>query len=123
MTLVELDRALRKLRLSGIADVLETRLRHAQTERLPPLDLVATLVSEVHSPIARPASAAHTTRSRARLVVVSTAPPTPCKARPPISIPPVDATAHRSEAAANRTTPTTNVRRSPRRSPTAPLTR
>ncbi|MQA29580.1 MAG: AAA family ATPase [Luteitalea sp.] len=46
MTLVELDRALRKLRLSGMADVLETRLRHAQAERLPPLDLVATLVSD-----------------------------------------------------------------------------
>ena len=46
MTLVEVDRALRKLRLSGMADVLETRLRHAQTERLPPLDLVATLVSD-----------------------------------------------------------------------------
>ena len=30
MTLVEVDRALRKLRLSGMADVLETRLRHAQ---------------------------------------------------------------------------------------------
>jgi hypothetical protein len=28
MTLVELDRALRQLRLSGMADVLETRLRH-----------------------------------------------------------------------------------------------
>ena len=39
MTLVELDRALRQLRLSGMADVLETRLRHAQAERLPPLDL------------------------------------------------------------------------------------
>jgi DNA replication protein DnaC len=46
MTLVEVDRALRKLRLSGMADVLETRLRHAQTERLAPLDLVATLVSD-----------------------------------------------------------------------------
>lgn len=46
MTLVELDRALRKLRLSGIADVLETRLHQAQAERLPPLDLVATLVSD-----------------------------------------------------------------------------
>ena len=46
MTLVELDRALRKLRLSGMADVLETRLRHAQAERLPPLDLMATLVSD-----------------------------------------------------------------------------
>ncbi len=30
MNLVELDRALRKLRLSGMADVLETRLRQAQ---------------------------------------------------------------------------------------------
>jgi len=46
MNLVELDRALRKLRLSGMADVLETRLRHAQTERLAPLDLVATLVND-----------------------------------------------------------------------------
>jgi len=46
MNLVELDRALRKLRLSGMADVLEARLRHAQTERLTPLDLVATLVND-----------------------------------------------------------------------------
>ena len=46
MNLVELDRALRKLRLSGMADVLEARLRQAQTERLAPLDLVATLVSD-----------------------------------------------------------------------------
>ncbi len=46
MNLVELDRALRKLRLSGMADVLETRLRQAQTEKLAPLDLVATLVSD-----------------------------------------------------------------------------
>ncbi len=46
MNLVELDRALRQLRLSGMADVLETRLRHAQTERLSPLDLVATLVTD-----------------------------------------------------------------------------
>ena len=33
MNLVELDRALRKLRLSGMAAVLETRLRQAQTEK------------------------------------------------------------------------------------------
>jgi DNA replication protein DnaC len=46
MNLVELDHALRKLRLSGMADVLDTRLRHAQTEKLAPLDLVATLVSD-----------------------------------------------------------------------------
>jgi DNA replication protein DnaC len=46
MTLVEVDRALRQLRLSGMAAVLETRLRQAQTERLAPLDLVATLVQD-----------------------------------------------------------------------------
>ncbi len=46
MNLVEVDHALRKLRLSGMADVLEARLRHAQAEKLAPLDLVATLVSD-----------------------------------------------------------------------------
>jgi len=46
MTLVELDRALRKLRLSGMADVLEVRLRQAQTEHLAPLDLVSLLVTD-----------------------------------------------------------------------------
>src|SRR3989449_10515544 len=45
MNLVELDHALRKLRLSGMAAVLETRLRQAQT-RLAPIDLVSTLVSD-----------------------------------------------------------------------------
>ena len=46
MNLVEVDHALRTLRLSGMADSLEARLRHAQTEKLAPLDLVATLVSD-----------------------------------------------------------------------------
>ena len=46
MTLIELDHALRKLRLSGMADVLEPRLRQAQTERLAPLDLVSLLVND-----------------------------------------------------------------------------
>jgi len=46
MNLVELDHALRKLRLSGMADVLEPRLRQALTERLAPLDLVSTLVAD-----------------------------------------------------------------------------
>jgi len=46
MTLVELDRALRQLRLSGMAAVLEVRLRQAQTEHLAPLDLVSALVSD-----------------------------------------------------------------------------
>src|SRR5258705_5148646 len=46
MNLVELDRALRQLRLSGMAAVLETRLRHAQSEKLAPIDLVSMLVSD-----------------------------------------------------------------------------
>ena len=46
MNLVELDHALRKLRLSGMAAVLETRLRQAQTDRVTPIDLVSTLVSD-----------------------------------------------------------------------------
>jgi hypothetical protein len=46
MNLVELDRALRQLRLSGMAAVLETRLRQAQTERMAPLDLVSALVAD-----------------------------------------------------------------------------
>jgi DNA replication protein DnaC len=46
MNLLELDRALRKLRLSGMADVLEPRLRQAQTEHLAPLDLVSALVND-----------------------------------------------------------------------------
>jgi hypothetical protein len=44
MNLIELDRALRQLRLSGMAAVLETRLRQAQTEKMAPLDLVSALV-------------------------------------------------------------------------------
>ena len=46
MNVTELDQALRKLRLSGMADVLDVRLRHAQAERLPPLDFIAMLVSD-----------------------------------------------------------------------------
>ena len=37
MNLIELDRALKQLRLGGMAAVLETRLRQAQTEPLAPL--------------------------------------------------------------------------------------
>ena len=45
MNLVELDRALRQLRLSGMAAVLDTRLRQAQTEQMAPIDLVSALVA------------------------------------------------------------------------------
>ena len=46
MNLVEVDRALRQLRLSGMAAVLDTRLRQAQSEKMTPLDLVAALVAD-----------------------------------------------------------------------------
>ena len=46
MNLVELSRALRQLRLSGMADVLETRLLQAQTERQVPLDFLSALVGD-----------------------------------------------------------------------------
>jgi hypothetical protein len=40
MNLVELNRALRQLRLGGMAAVWETRLRQAQAESRAPLDLI-----------------------------------------------------------------------------------
>jgi DNA replication protein DnaC len=46
MNLIELDRALKQLRLGGIAAVLETRLRQAQTEQMAPIDLISCLVSD-----------------------------------------------------------------------------
>ena len=46
MNVIELDQALRKLRLSGMADVLDTRLQQAQAEQMAPLDLVAALVND-----------------------------------------------------------------------------
>jgi DNA replication protein DnaC len=46
MNTVELDSALRKLRLSGMADVLETRLRQAQSEKMAPIDFLSALVSD-----------------------------------------------------------------------------
>lgn len=46
MNLNELTRALRQLRLGGMAAVLETRLRQAQAETMPPIDLLSTLVHD-----------------------------------------------------------------------------
>jgi len=46
MNLVELQRALRQLRLSGMAAGLETRLLQAQTEKQAPIDFLSTLVSD-----------------------------------------------------------------------------
>jgi hypothetical protein len=46
MNLTELQRALRQLRLGGMATVLETRLHQAQVEPMAPIDLMSTLVSD-----------------------------------------------------------------------------
>ena len=46
MNLIELNRALRQLRLGGIAAVLETRLHQAQAEAMPPIDFLSCLVSD-----------------------------------------------------------------------------
>jgi len=46
MNLIELQRALRQLRLGGTAAVLETRFRQAQAEAMAPFDLISCLVSD-----------------------------------------------------------------------------
>ncbi len=46
MNLIELNRALRQLRLGGIAAVLETRLQQAQAEPMVPIDFLSCLVSD-----------------------------------------------------------------------------
>jgi DNA replication protein DnaC len=46
MNLIELDSALKQLRLGGMAAVLETRLRQAQAEAMAPIDLISCLVSD-----------------------------------------------------------------------------
>ena len=46
MNLIELERALRQLRLGGVAAVLETRLRQAQAEAMAPIDLISCLVTD-----------------------------------------------------------------------------
>lgn len=46
MTIEELDRALRQLRLGGIADALSIRTQQAQTDNLRPLDFLSLLVHD-----------------------------------------------------------------------------
>jgi DNA replication protein DnaC len=46
MNIIELQRALKQLRLGGIATVLETRLHQAQSEPMAPIDLISCLVSD-----------------------------------------------------------------------------
>jgi DNA replication protein DnaC len=46
MNRMEVERALRQLRLGGMAAVLETRLRQAQAEAMTPIDLISCLVAD-----------------------------------------------------------------------------
>jgi DNA replication protein DnaC len=46
MNLIEINRALRHLRLGGMAAVLETRLQQAQAEAMAPIDLISCLISD-----------------------------------------------------------------------------
>lgn len=46
MNQIEMDRALRKLRLSGMAATLETRVLEAQSSKLSSIDFLSTLVSD-----------------------------------------------------------------------------
>src|SRR6201994_612122 len=46
MHVVELERSLRQLHLSGMAAVLEARLHQAQAEAMAPIDLIACLVTD-----------------------------------------------------------------------------
>lgn len=46
MNLVELNRALKQLRLGGMAAVLEIRLRQAQAESMAPIDFISCLVAD-----------------------------------------------------------------------------
>ena len=46
MNLIELNRALRQLRLGSMHSVLETRLHQAQAEPMAPIDFLSCLVSD-----------------------------------------------------------------------------
>src|SRR5574342_764339 len=46
MNLIELHRALKQLRLGGIAAVLETRLLQAQAQSMAPIDLISCLICD-----------------------------------------------------------------------------
>ena len=75
---------------------------------------VATPPSPDHAPIAAPrSSSAKDACKMARLPGVSSAPPTPCRARAAISTGAFGASPHSSDAMANHTVPMTNIFRRP----------
>ena len=66
MNTVEIDRAPRKLRLSEMADIPETWLRQAQSERLAPIDFLSVLLSNELQRRQGRLFAGHTKRARFR---------------------------------------------------------
>ena len=46
MTLIEIDKALRQLRLSGVRATLETRILEAQAANLPFLETFSTILQD-----------------------------------------------------------------------------
>lgn len=46
MNMIELDRSMRQLRLSGMAELLEIRILQAQSEKMAPIDFLSMLVSD-----------------------------------------------------------------------------
>jgi hypothetical protein len=78
MNLVELDRALKQLRLGGMASVLENRLLQAQNEHMAPIDLISVLsptsyaVGPIASLNAAPTAPASATRRRPWTTSIST---------------------------------------------------
>ena len=78
----------------------------------------------VHEPIAAPRSSGRTSATiTASALGVSSAPNTPCSARPATSTSIVGAIAHSIDTTPNPPTPIENTRRSPYRSPSDPPTR
>ncbi len=85
---------------------------------------MATPVHAVQEPIAPARSvSSNVSMSSANVLGTSSAPPTPCAARPAINTPLLGAIAHTSEHAPKPISPAANRRRRPSRSPSEPPTR
>ena len=78
MNIIELQRALTSLRLSGIAAVVETRILQAQTDKVASIDLLSSLVDdELTRRADRPVGRRVAVASRARRFAMSKRPSLP----------------------------------------------
>ena len=101
--------------------------RHVHSTSQPPTNgpiAPATPPSPDHAPMAAARSLPwNEAEISARLPGVSSAPPTPCSARPAMRNSTDGASPHSAEASANHTTPMQKMRRRPKRSPSEPPSR